>query len=345
MEFEVLKRLPLCRDYTDVARSAGVSLPTVPRVLESIKSKFLLRAFFDFSAMGFALGLFKLRFTEELVQKPIPFVVEKIPVLQGKGEQSLYILALCPAGRCSEVADILRSDESQVLTGRFLWRSDTMEEASLDKGYLRVSFSSVKKAIEEEIMPRMGAPVRREPDHVDLWIIAELMRDPFVKLSRESARAGLKQQTASYHYTQHVRPLHLYNALTPRFYQLNIPGVLLELDVAKDAAEQVAWGLSRHPMIREALASDSGKVYVLSYMQGGDLNELYRFLEDSNIVEDFTLIGVLTHRILEYTTPFGNALKENPYNLEIMYEAVYTPKRRALEWSVYEIGEGERQRS
>ncbi|QOJ79384.1 hypothetical protein IG193_02675 [Infirmifilum lucidum] len=339
IEFNVIRHLPFCRDYTDVARSSGVSLSSVPRVLSSLRSKFLLRALFDLNSMGFSLGLFKVRFSEELYQKPIPFVLEKIPVSLGKSELSLLLLALCPAGRCSDVADILKSEEYTSLAGRFLWRSDMPRDAVLDGGYLRVNFDSIREIMEREISPRISAPVKRKPDYVDLWITAELMRDPFVRLSKKAEEMGLKQQTASYHYNQHVRPLHLFNVLTPKFRSLRVPGILLELHTSRESSEQVAWGLSLHPMIRETLVSEDGRVYVLSYIQGSDLFELYRFLEESELVKAFTYRGVLIHEVLEYTLPFGDAFREDPYNLEVMYEAIYTPRQPKPQWHVYRIGD------
>ncbi len=339
IEFDVLRHLPSCRDYTDVARSSGVSLSSVPRVLSSLRSKFLLRAFFDFNSMGFSLGLFKVKFSEELYRKPIPFVLEKIPVSLGKNELSLLLLALCPAGKCSDVADILRSEEATTLAGRFLWRSDLPKSAALNGGYLRVDFDSIRETVEREVPPRISAPIKRKPDYVDLWIVAELMRDPFARLSREAGKMGLRQQTVSYHYNQHVRPLHLFNVLTPKFHSLRLPGVLLELRTSRENSEQVAWGLSLHPMIRETLVSEDGRVYVLSYMQGGDLFELYRFLEESELVKAFTYRGALLREVLEYTLPFGDAFREDPYNLEVMYEAIYAPRLSEPRWHVYRIGD------
>ncbi|MEZ0346446.1 MAG: hypothetical protein ABWK01_07835 [Infirmifilum sp.] len=337
IEFEVLKSLPSAKDFTDVSRAARISLSSVRRVLQRLSEKFLIRGNFYLEGFGYELLLVEKEFDPALFSRPLPFILEKIPVSTGKNKAVTYLLVLSPRGMREETADILRVDE--VLPVRkFVWRPDYSSELTLQKGTLVLGLDSVVKAMESGFIPRLEPTIEQRPDPIDLWIMAEITRDPFVSLSREARKMGIRQQTASYHYTQHVQPFHIFNALTPRFYSYRVAGLFLEVSTSPGMAEQVSWALSTHPMIRETFSLPEDKVYVLTYLQGRELWELFNVLRESDLIADFKVKGALTLKIMEYTPPFGPAFQENPYNLQPLYESIHTPSRSG-NWAVYDISE------
>lgn len=340
IELDVLRSLGDSRDYTDIARTARISPSSVRRVLERLREKFLIRGYFSFKGLGYRLILLRKEFDPALYSRPIPFILEKIPLVTGKGKKTTYYLAMEPEEKQGEVADILKIKEEDVSpVRRFAWRPDVSGRLTLEHGHLQVEVGSLDHFLERVVVPFSETSQKLKPDHLDLWIIAEIMRDPFVSLSREAVKRGIKQQTASYHYTQHVKPFHLFNSVTPRFYSLGIPGVLIEIKAKRDMPEQVAWALSTHPFVRETFSAPNEKVLALVYLQGGDLLDFYKLLETSSLVEDFRFNGLLIGEIKEYTPPFGDAFKDDPYDLKPMFQAIYTPSTPAS-WTIFDISEG-----
>ena len=337
IEFDVLKSLPTSRDFTDIVRSSGISPSSVRGILERIRRSFLIRGFFHLSGLGYQLYLVRKEFDPILHIRLVPFIIEKIPVLVSKSRSLTFYLVMGPPEGRDEVADILKVDPDTVTpVRRFVWRPDVARGLTLKDADLNLEIDYIRENFEKVVVPSFEPPIRQRPDHIDLWIIAELARNPFVKLSSIARSMGIKQQVASYHYLQHVRPFHIFNAVTPRFSSLNIPGVFLEISVKNGMADQLAWALTNHPYIREAFSASDGNVYALTYLQGRELWDLYKFLKESDSIEDLRLYGVLIDEIKEYTPPFGEAFREDPYNLRPMYEAVQVPSK-ASGWMLYEI--------
>lgn len=337
LEYVLLRSIPQARTASDAAKLAGVSPSCVLRKLRAVKARFALRGVFDFKALGLEEHVLAASFSERLWGESLPYVSFKAALRTGMQPESMLLVILVPRGRAGDVADILRVPQDD-LRPAVLYRPrlDVALLTGYAEGELVPLLDKLTEVVDSGKAPRLEGTPLRKVDEIDLWIVAELSRDPFAKLSRAGAQAGLKQQVVSYHHVYHVRPLHLYNATIPRLYE-NLPGRLLQLKVREGFEEAVAWALASLPFSFISIAQPGeGQVKLLAYPGAWELSFLKKLSRCRNII-DFKVLGYTLEKPREYTNPFGKVMKRGEYLLDILYEALYTPERAERAWRLYEL--------
>ncbi len=337
LDCRLLIAIPQARRVSDLARSTGVSLAYASKRLAALKERFSIVGVFDYRALGLEEYLLLLDYNRELWERKLPYITAKAVLRSGKKPERLLLLVLAPAGRAREVADILGVDTAILRKVKvFRHRPDASSLVACKDGRLSPRLQAFESVIGEGVAPDFKAQPLRRVDNVDLWIVAELTKNPFAKLSRLGAPRGLRQQVISYHYLGHVQPLHLYNAVTPKLQATHV-GRVLEVEVERGLEEPVAWALASLPFTRFS-AAELGKslVYALVYPGEWELS-LFKVLDTCRGITEFRVIGHVAEELREYTVPFGEVVKQGGYSLEILYEALHAPRSAGARWQVYEI--------
>uniref|UniRef100_A0A7C3SL23 Lrp/AsnC family transcriptional regulator n=1 Tax=Thermofilum pendens TaxID=2269 RepID=A0A7C3SL23_THEPE len=337
LDCRLLTAIPQARRLSDLARSTGVSPAQLSKSLAALRERFSVVGVFDYSALGLEEHLLLLDYNQSLWERSLPYVTCKAVLRTGKRPEKLLLLLLAPVGRAGEVADILGVSTGALRRVRvFRHRPDASSLISCRDGVLTPLFHSLNDVIGEGVAPSLRAQPLRRVDNIDLWIVAELTRNPFAKLSRLGAARGLKQQVISYHYLSHVQSLHLYNAVVPKLQAAHV-GRVLEVKVERGLEEPAAWALASLPLTRFSVAEPGRNlVYVLAYPGEWEL-QLFKTLSSCSAVLDFRVVGYVVEELREYTVPFGEVVERGRYSLEILYEALYTPSTAGARWQVYEV--------
>lgn len=337
LEYTLLRSIPQARTASSAAKLAGVSPSYVLRKLQALRGRFTLRGVFDYKALGLEEHILTTRFSARLWEESLPYISLKVALQTGMQPESLLLAILVPRGKAGDVADILGvSQDSLRPAVSYRLRLDAAILTEYLNGELVPLLDNLPEVVDSGKAPRLeGIPPRRV-DEIDLWLVAELSRDPFAKLSRAGEQVGLKQQVVSYHHVYHVRPLHLYNATIPRLYS-NLPGRLLQLKVREGFEEAVAWALSSLPFSFTSIAQPGeGRVELLAYPGAWELSFLRR-LSRCRIILDYKILGYTLEKPREYTNPFGKVMSRGEYRLDILYEALYTPEKAERSWRIYEL--------
>jgi hypothetical protein len=337
LDCRLLTAVPQARRLSDLARSTGASLAYVSRRLTALRERFSVIGVFDYGALGLEEHLALLEYRRELWERSLPYVIAKALLRGGKRPEKLLLLVLTPAGRARDVADILGVDAATLRRVKvFRHRPDASSLVACEDGRLAPLFHAFESVVNEGVAPDFKAQPLKRVDGIDLWIVAELTRNPFAKLSRLGAARGLKQQVISYHYLGHVQPLHLYNAVAPRL-QAVLVGRVLEVEVERGLEEPAAWALASLPFTRFSAAEPGkGLVHALVYPGEWEL-PLLKALDACRSMLDFRVAGHVVEGLREYTVPFGEVVERGSYSLEILYEALHTPGSGRARWQAYEI--------
>lgn len=337
LEYKLLKSIPQARTASDAARIANVTPSYVLRRLRALRSRFAIRGVFDYRALGLEEHATLIAFDAKIWETVLPYVTCKVTVQTGMQPEKLLLLVLAPRGRAGDVADILGVPGNGLEDAvPFRLRLDTAPLTVLSGGSLSPLTERLCEVIDSGRAPRFEGMHVKKVDEIDLWLVAELSRDPFAKLSRAGQRMGLKQQVVSYHHVYHVRPLHLYNSTIPLLFS-STPGKLIQLKVREGLEEAAAWAMASLPFTYLSISlPGSGRVYALAYPGAWEL-DLLRRLSRCSGVEDYRVLGYAIEKPREYTLPFGEVLDRGDYRLDILYEAIYTPGRVDQAWKVYEL--------
>ena len=336
LDCRLLAAIPQARRVSDLARGTGASLAYILKRLAPLRERFSLIGVFDYRALGLEEHLLLLDYRQELWERSLPYVVGKAVLRSGKNPERLLLLVLAPTGRAGDVADILGVSAAPRKVKVFRHRPDASSLVACKDGRLIPLFRSFESVVWEGVAPDLRAQPLKRVDSIDLWIVAELTRNPFAKLSRLGAARGLKQQVVSYHYLSHIQPLHLYNAVAPKLQATHV-GRALEIKVEHGLEEPVAWALAGFPFTRFS-AAEPGEGLVLALVYPGEWElPLLKALQACRGVLDFRVVGYVAEELREYTVPFGEVVARGSYSLEILYEALHTPRSAKAKWQVYEI--------
>lgn len=338
LEYEVLKAAVVARRYVDIARSTGTSPSYAARVLARLEEKgFRVRGGFDYRVLSLQETFILAPYSPPVYEKVVPFVVEKAIVEPSKKRRLIALRVLVPVGAAEEVLDILQL-EPEVFSEveRFTWNPYASRATRFEAGLLSVDPEGLSELVEEGAFHRPSPAAQPIiPDEVDLMLVAEITRNPFLKLSKLSAERGLSGQVLSYHYVKHVKNARLDNEVRLEAPG-ETPGKLFEVYTPPGSEERVAWALSNLYYTREALAAPGrGSVYVFTYPQPSEEGAFLDLLRRHPLVEDYAFRGYV-YAAREYTVPFGGVVGEGGYVLDAMYEALYSRSRKT-NFIVYEI--------
>jgi hypothetical protein len=337
LEYNALKSAVVARKYIDIARSLKSTSSYASKLISRLEKKgFKLRGNFDYSAIGLKEYLAITPLSMQVFEKPIPFIIEKTLFAESK-RKLLAIRALIPVGCEKDFADILQIDTHEMWSiAYFSWNPYASRLSVLSNGKIISKTNGLTQLLESKT--KIHVPIGKQlkqVDSLDLELMAELTRQPFLKLSELSLRKNMKNQTLNYHYTNHVKPVRLENLVIitpPQGYMVKI----VQLKTPPHSEAQVAWALSNLHYVLSAYALlNTGIVLCTLLPDPYEEKQLAEALHTSSAILDFSYVGYVIGS-KRYTIPFGDILQENTYNIEAVYQALYS-HRRKIKYEVYEL--------
>ncbi len=344
-EYKILSAVPRARSYAEISRMAGISTSYVSRKIEELYGRgFRIRGIFDLEALGLSEVFLLAEYDDEIFSPPngvqIPYILRKIKYWRGK-TPLMAIYAAVPEGQEEEFSEALGLEgifRRVVMTTR--WRIDTARLTELRNGIPVSAYERLSEVYDsiEPYEPR--ANEKRVPDRVDTWLIAELMRNPYVKIASRLRYVGVKQQVASYHLSRHVERFIIYNTVRIK-ERARPPYRLLGINAAKGEERRLGRALAQAPAVYEAYVLEDGIIMALVEAYKWEEGDLYRLLRDSEYVEDFEEMGFVMEEPRAYSTPYGNVVTEKSWILDPLYASLYTIKRKtenvSRDYFVYEL--------
>lgn len=340
-EYRILQAIPRSRNYAEISKAASVSISYVSRKMEELYGRgFRVRGIFDLEALGLSRITITSEYDADIYEPPgnikIPYILRAVRIWNGK-KPLLFVYAAPPRGLEEEFHDVLGLEgEVKKVTMKTNWRIDTALLTGIEDGLLVSRYEKLAEVLREIEPYEPKANENRIPDSLDTWLIALHMRNPYVKLASLLAKAGVKQQIASYHFSRHVQQFLLYNVVRLKG-RAKPPYRLLLLSTVEGEAERLAVALTQAPAIYEAYVLEGREVAVLVEAAKGEEYTLFSSLLDADIVEDFEDMGLVLEEPKSYTTPYGNVVAEKTWTLDPLYVAMRAIRKR-LEKIDYNYG-------
>ncbi len=327
-EYNLLKHIPNTRRYTELAKATGLSVAyTSTRIKRLQREKIKIKGIFDLNAMKLSPIFIVARYSQYIYNHPreikIPYILKMDRIFSGKKEK-LIIVAATPFGAEEEFIDALNiSVESYYsLSCTYRWRPDSSKLTNFKDGILLADFENMPKKLPEIETHQPSAPMSRVPDMIDIWLIAEMMRNPYTKFSTTVSEAGVKQQVASYHLLRHVLPYYLYNAVDFR-HPPKTKTVYLKIYVKANNARKIAKALAETPACTETyVPTDDNIVIAPATMYPAEEAALMEKIMEIDAIEDYEVLGTSIAPPREYTIPFKKVVGYGTWLLDPVYAAV-----------------------
>lgn len=347
-EYNILRYVPRVRKYAELAKSTGISTSYVSLKLKSLlKRNVRVRACFDLKAMGLSPVLILANYAEHIYNPPheikIPYILKKTKYYSGK-KKKLFIYAVSPEGSEDQLVEALNIsvDTYHKIDTVYRWRIDTAKLTEYRDHVLISNYEKLPQILPDIEPYQPSSTLRRVPDMIDLWLIAEHMRNPFVKISKRIKEAGIRQQVASYHLSRHALKYHLYNIVEFKPPQRS-KSTLLKLHVRRGENKRFAKALTESPAVQEAYtpANSEDTIYAVLTAYPSEETQLFRKLVELDIVEDFEILGLILEPPKEYTIPFKNVVGYGNWILDPLYAAMRAINRNQervkYSYKVYEL--------
>ncbi|RLE60824.1 MAG: hypothetical protein DRJ35_02195 [Thermoprotei archaeon] len=347
-EYTILKHVPRVRKYAELSKATGISISYVSLKLKNLlKHNIRIRACFDLKAMKLSPILILANYTEHIYNPPhgikIPYILKLVKFYSGK-KNKLFIYAVSPKGSEDELVEALNIsvDTYHIIDTVYRWKIDTAKLTEYRDNILISNYEKLPQILPEIEPYQPTSTLKRIPDMIDLWLIAELMRDPFVKISTRIKEAGIRQQVASYHLSRHVLKYHLYNIVEFK-PQASSKSLLLKIHVRKEENKRFAKALTESPAVQEAytLATRKDTIYAILTAYPSEEVQLFKKLVELDIIEDFEIVGLILEPPKEYTIPFKNVVGYGNWILDPLYAAIRAInknlRRVKYSYKVYEL--------
>jgi DNA-binding MarR family transcriptional regulator len=337
LEYNALKYAVVARKYIDIARSLKTTPSYVSKLITGLERKGIkIYGKFDYASIGLIEYLMLLPFSQDIMEKNIPYIIQKTTLIKSK-QKILMLRALIPDGAQKDFADILQADPNQMwrITS-FSWNPYSSPLTVYTHGKITSNTLQLTELLETRKLVHTPPPKQQQKiDNLDLELVAEFTRNPFLKLSQLAQRKNMKNQTLNYHYTSHVKPIRLENEVIinpPPGYATR----LLQIKTTQGHEEHIAWALSSLHYVQNTYAlTGTGTVYTFLFPDPYEEKQLAETLYTCTDILDFTLFGYVTAN-KRYTVPFGDIIANGRYNIGIVYEALHVHRRKA-NYDIYEL--------